>query len=427
MDQKPLDVAFDISTLAGIRAGNFLRTGIFRVVEQLALQLGRREDLALRFCVSNVVLSPEHVAAQVAEAHPSLARVPAVPVWQPELEQRARAFQRLRKREGEALGTKMRRFVARRRLEWLQRGATPDLSALPPGSIFHSSWEPLPPRGPFDARGVRRALTVYDMTPVLFPHFFDDNRVFGAIMASVTPEDHILAISECTKRDFCEVTKHDPARVHVTPLAADPAMFRPVADPDALAAARAEYGIPPGRYLLSVNTIQPRKNLEHAIRAFARLVRDERIDDLSFVLVGDRGWKTGAIDAALREAGLPAGRIVLTGYVPDEDLAALYAGAQAFIYVSHYEGFGLPPLEAMQCGVPVIASDNSSLPEVVGGAGILVPAADADALCDAMLRIHRDEGLRASLAAQAQARARQFSWERCADLTVAAYRRVLAA
>ena len=115
-------------------------------------------------------------------------------------------------------------------------------------------------------------------------------------------------------------------------------------------------------------------------------------------------------------------RIVITGYVPDEDLAALYSGAMVFVYPSFYEGFGLPPLEAMQCGVPVIVSNTSSLPEVVGDAGILVDPKDGDAICQGILNIYRDNILKMQMTANSLKNAERFSWKRCAEETLAAYR-----
>jgi glycosyltransferase involved in cell wall biosynthesis len=131
--------------------------------------------------------------------------------------------------------------------------------------------------------------------------------------------------------------------------------------------------------------------------------------------------------AALEAPGVPRDRIVLAGFVPDDELAALYSGATAFVYPSLYEGFGLPPLEAMTCGVPVIASNTSSLPEVVGEAGILLDPHDADGLSQAMLALYRDGRLRAELAARSLARAECFGWERFTRRTLDAYRAALAA
>ena len=144
------------------------------------------------------------------------------------------------------------------------------------------------------------------------------------------------------------------------------------------------------------------------------------------MLVGGSGWKTEKILAALEEAKQVRDAIVLTGFVPDESLPALYSGALAFVYVSRLEGFGLPPLEAMQCGAPVITSNVSSLPEVIGDAGVMVDPDDVDELTAQMLRISQDADWREELSARSLKRAQIFSWKRFGTETLAAYRQALA-
>jgi glycosyltransferase involved in cell wall biosynthesis len=235
----------------------------------------------------------------------------------------------------------------------------------------------------------------------------------------------VLAISEHTKSDVCEYLGIHPERVFVTPLAADRRVFYPCSDPERLEVIRTKYGIPPGPYLLSLNTLEPRKNLDHAIRAFSRVVHEERVRDLRFVLVGATGWRYETIFSSLAEAGLARAQIVFPGYVADEDLATLYSGALGFIYPSLYEGFGLPPLEAMQCGVPVVTSNTSSLPEVVGDAGIMLNPQDVSGLAQSMLDLYRDASLRERMRAKSIAQAQRFDWNRSVDATLAAYRTAL--
>jgi glycosyltransferase involved in cell wall biosynthesis len=212
----------------------------------------------------------------------------------------------------------------------------------------------------------------------------------------------------------------------VTPLAASRELFHPCADPDRTRRALERYGIPDAPYLLALSTLKPGKNFVTTIRAFAQLVMGERLGDLRLVLVGPRGWDYSAIFDAVRETVSVRDRIHITGYVADADLAALYSGAMAFVFPSLYEGFGLPVLEAMQCGVPVVASNAGAIPEVVGDAGILVEPTDVDAFCGALLSIVQDTARRLELSAQAQARAESFTWEACAAATVGAYRIALA-
>ena len=171
--------------------------------------------------------------------------------------------------------------------------------------------------------------------------------------------------------------------------------------------------------------MEPRKNIDHTVRCFARIVKEQHISDLNLVLVGTKGWDFDKIFTEMMKHNSVRDRVIVTGYVADEDLAAIYSGAQMFVYPSLYEGFGLPPLEAMQCGVPVITSNTSSLPEVVGEAGIMVNPQDSDVLCQAMTDIYRKPALRNELATRALARAKQFSWASCAQQTVRAYETVL--
>jgi glycosyltransferase involved in cell wall biosynthesis len=246
-----------------------------------------------------------------------------------------------------------------------------------------------------------------------------------AIADSILPDDFVIANSHATARDVTALVGTPPERIFVTPFAADRAVFYREEAPEPIAAIRERYGIPAGSYLLSLCTLEPRKNVPHLLRCFARLIQQERPPDVHLVLAGTTGWKTGPIFDFLDAHPDVRARVVLAGYVPDADLAALYSGARAFVYPSLYEGFGLPVLEAMQCGTPVITSDVSSLPEVVGNAGLLVPPTDADALATALLRLLTDDMLAADLSRQGLARAADFSWDRTAQLTVAAYRSML--
>ena len=267
--------------------------------------------------------------------------------------------------------------------------------------------------------------TVYDMIPFLLPETMtaEYREYYADIIRRICPGDHVITISRSAKADFCDHTGFAEDRVHVVPLAANEDLFRPCHDPAHIATVRAKHGIPEGPYLLSVCTFEPRKNLRHLVRSFVELLRAHpEVSDLTLVLTGGQGWMFGPILAELAGTALPNGRIITTGYVPDADLAPLYSGASAFLYLSRYEGFGLPPLEAMQCGTPVIVSNTSSLPEVVGEAGILLSPDDRDGLCQAILDLHAHPGQRARLAEKSIGQARQFSWEKNVRQTTGIYR-----
>jgi glycosyltransferase involved in cell wall biosynthesis len=235
---------------------------------------------------------------------------------------------------------------------------------------------------------------------------------------------HVIADSEATRRDLVQLYGTDPQRITVIPLGLDE-LFQPVADAARLAAVRAKYGIP-GDYLLYVGTLQPRKNLVRLIEAWGKICNLQSAICNRLVLAGKKGWLYEEIFATVRKLGLE-GQVLFPGYVPEEDLPALLSGATAFVLPSLYEGFGLPVLEAMACGTPVIAANVSSLPEVVGDAGLLVDPLDSEALAAAMRRLIADTdpsptlraGLRADLRQRGLARAKLFSWPRCARETLA--------
>jgi glycosyltransferase involved in cell wall biosynthesis len=301
-------------------------------------------------------------------------------------------------------------------------------NSLDRAEIFHSPYFGLP-EVTASVSGLRRFLTVHDVLPLIYPQFFEhgEEHAFKAIVGSVRPTDWVLCNSENTRNDLCEYfPKLDRSRMCVTLLAADPDLFYLCCDQEKLAAVRKRYSLPEGPYVLSVCTIEPRKNLDHLVRGFAELVRQQRIDDLNLVLVGHTGWKNQPVFNQIMDSGDVRRRIILTGYVSDEDMAAVYSGAMMFVFPSLYEGFGLPVLEAMQCGVPVIASNTSSLPEVVGDTGILIDPRDRAHLCSSMLKVYQSPSLRTTLSAASLARAREFSWPRCVKQTIDVYRLALA-
>src|SRR3712207_3089254 len=223
--------------------------------------------------------------------------------------------------------------------------------------------------------------TIHDLS---FEHIPETFRLRSRVQLRLTVRatarraSHVIAPSEYTRRDLVETYGLDEGRVSAIPLAVAP-RFRPVEDGAELGRVRERYGIG-GEYVLAVGSIQPRKNLARLVRAYSALRRGRGGSNLpQLVLVGKPAWLYGDTLPAIEEEGL--GQSVLpTGYVPEGDLPALYTGALLFAYPSFYEGFGLPPLEAMSCGAPVLTGNLTSLPEVVGDAGLTVDPFDTDAL-----------------------------------------------
>jgi len=233
----------------------------------------------------------------------------------------------------------------------------------------------------------------------------------------------ILTLSEFSRRDIVDTYSIAPDRVSVTPAAA-PSHFKPIEDETELRKIREIYGIERD-YILSVSSIQPRKNLIRLIEAYSCLrgLRPEgKLPQL--ILVGKRGWLDHeTFRAAQRHSANDD--IAFTGYVAEKDLPALYSGATCFVYPSFFEGFGLPVLEAMQCGAPVIAGNRTSIPEVVGKAGVLFDPFDTNSLVQALTRVLDDSEYRAALRIQGLERAREFDWKQTARMTLQAYQKAV--
>ena len=271
------------------------------------------------------------------------------------------------------------------------------------------------------ASPVPTVVTIHDMSLTLYPRFHPPRRVLlnrPLVHVAALRADAVITVSESAKRDMVQLYNLDPARVHVIHEAPAPS-FRPVRDPAELDRVRRRYGLG-DRIILYVGTIEPRKNLPTLLDAFARR---RRVGDLSHQLVcaGPYGWLSRGIDAWIERSKV-AHAITLTGYVPFDDLPALYSLAEMFVFPSVYEGFGLPVVEAMACGVPVITGRTAALAEVAGGASASVDHLDAEALADAMVALARSRDYRRDLAVRGIARARTFSWSRAARQTLAVYR-----
>lgn len=300
-----------------------------------------------------------------------------------------------------------------------RRGRSPEMSrgADPPGDVFHATNHMFP----FRLRTARTVLTIHDLTLLLFPEWHPADRLAmmgRALAPSATRADCIVTPSQFTRNDVLKLLPVKPERVVVIPEGIDPT-FKP--QPAAEVATRlAPLGLRAGDYLLFLGTIEPRKNLARLLQAVE--LAGPKIGPL--VLAGGRGWNNATIRDAIARLARD-GRVRDLGYVLDDLRPVLQAGARAFVYPSLYEGFGLPPLEAMACGTPVLTSNVSALPEVMGDAALYVDPEDVSALAAALTRLWDDESLRADLRARGLARAQEFSWDRTARLTIDVYRSVL--
>jgi glycosyltransferase involved in cell wall biosynthesis len=266
-------------------------------------------------------------------------------------------------------------------------------------------------------------VTLHDLIPLRHPETEKlAARLYWRLQMPIAARrsSFIITDSEHARREIMEEFQVAPERIKALMLGFDPDMLK-LRDSAAGAAVRAKYGLPDG-YILYVGTIQPRKNINTLIEAY-QLLKQQRNTMPKLVIVGRKGWLYDSLFARISELGL-ANEVLFTGFVPDEELPFLYDGARLFAYLSFFEGFGLPPLEAMACGIPVVTSNTTSLPEVVGDAGLTVPPAEVDRVAAAIARILDDAGFAKQLGLRGKERAQLFSWEAAARETLEIYRKV---
>jgi len=264
--------------------------------------------------------------------------------------------------------------------------------------------------------------TIHDLAFERMPETFTRRGSFQlklTVRRTAKKAARIATVSEYSRQDLLSIYKLTPEKVVVTYNGIESSFAPRPSVPNEAEEVRRRFGVSRD-FLLAVGSLQPRKNMVRLIRAYARL-RSEREDFRpQLVIVGRKLWLASEIfDEVKRQRW--ADDVILTGYVPDEDLPALYRAARAFVYPSLFEGFGLPPLEAMACGTPVVTSDVSSLPEVTGDAALLIDPNDERALANALIEIVNNEGLRAELRERGIAQAKKFTWRAAAEKTLSLY------
>lgn len=282
--------------------------------------------------------------------------------------------------------------------------------------VFHATDNVLP-----RLSQVRSVFALQDLIFRFYPETHTPlNRWFLTLMMPrfLHAADAVIAISECTRKDAVRLYGLDEAKVRVIYAGVSPS-FR-LRSPEAISLVRRKYCLPDS-FILSVGTIEPRKNLTSLLEAY-RALKNEG-SDCRLVIVGKKGWLYESFFMRLRQLGLEQD-VVFPGFVPDDDLPALYCAADLFAFPSLYEGFGLPVLEAMACGVPVITSNTSSLPEVAGDAALLVDPESVQALVATMRRVLDDTALQAEMRVRGLKRAQRFTWEETARRTAEVYSKV---
>lgn len=264
-------------------------------------------------------------------------------------------------------------------------------------------------------RRTKAVAVVHDLSFIHYPQFTQHKNLpymVRFVPSSIKKANHIITVSQSTKRQIVDHYHVAADKVNVITPAIDHQDFYPRKQVEA-DKARAKYSLPT-RYILFTGTLEPRKNVVGILNAYQALPPQLKIK-FPLVLAGGRGWKDEEIQAKLSKLKAAGEQIIQPGYVADEDLAAVFSGASLFVYPSFYEGFGIPPLEAMACGVPVITADNSSLPEVVGDAAIKVKAGDDQELSLQMVRVLTSPKLSASLQKKGLDQAKKYNWQTSAQ------------
>lgn len=271
---------------------------------------------------------------------------------------------------------------------------------------------------------IKKYILLHDTIPSIFPEFYPDIKVkthpYNQLISSINKDDYYFANSENTRQDFLKyVSNISPDKIITTYVGANENFYR-CEDKTKNLEIRKKYNIPEDKkYIFSLCTLEPRKNLIFAVKNFVHFANKYNIEDLVFVLAG--GYWEFFIDKLNKEIDNLSeykNKIIKTGYIDDEDLASLYSNAEMFVYPSLYEGFGSPPLEAMQCGCPVITSNVSSIPEVVGDAAIMINPKNDEELINAYKALYYNESLRKELSQKGMERAKLFSWSKSVNIMI---------
>jgi glycosyltransferase involved in cell wall biosynthesis len=420
---KLITIFFDAAQAALWEESTVHRTGVGRTAVGLLRAFAERDDIRL------VLACPSGMEGQVAlfiQNHPwaSNAIFPydAPPARNASLRARCKAAAGAILRRLPPAGQGMVRRVSGMSPFAAYEKDNPRMLALlreymlPPGRYaWFSPYQPVP-RALAAVPMLRKHVLLHDIIPLRFPDEHPSaSHYLELLRAHRQRADCIWANSAFTRADVLEYFPDmDAGKVHVAHLGGGE-HFTP-ASAQGIAEARRQCGLPPDvPFLCCLATLEPRKGLADAVRAFAALSAELPEMGLHLVLIGQKGWRYAAVLAAARDH---ADRMRLPGFLQDETVRGLLSGCMCFLYPSRYEGFGLPVVEAMACGAPVITCNAASLPEVAGGAALLVPPGDVVALTEALRSVCVDRGLRERLRETGPGRAERFSWARCAETMI---------
>lgn len=423
-----MKIVYDISVLGAGFYKNHSQTGVFRVIEEIFLQLLNHKEIDLYLTASDNYRAHKDTINYLNKLN-NHGKFHFLECFEETNKLRNKLVGKVKTLSQSYQHEKTLRLLCQREFIRSCYKIIPKYNekfipeTIDSADIFHSPFLPIKEEI-LSLAQIKIFFTVYDLILIKFPEFFKGHKQekLQNFFYKLNFDNYICCISEATKNDLLEINGNlDPKKVFVTHLAASD-KFHVDEDPERFRKIRDKYKIPTEQFFLSLCTLEPRKNLPMIIRNFLDLVRSEKLNNVSLLLVGGKGWNYDDVFVEVAKAQELRNRIIFTGFVEDSELSSIYSNAIAFLYMSLYEGFGLPPLEAMQCGTPVITSNTSSLPEVVGDAGIMMDPSDDDGLKQAMLNLYEDKELRKKYSQKSLQQAQMFSWKKCADKTVNAYR-----
>ncbi|WP_167880654.1 glycosyltransferase family 4 protein [Leptospira congkakensis] len=413
-----MKIIFDISVLGWSIRDEKAKTGIFRVIENLLIQFLKDKNLELY--LSAIHGNYSDVSEYIKKANLGVVSNQLI-FPKGKSPKRDSIFQRLNAIEynldkiNPSFYDRIQLFVFRffRFFADILFGLNRYKKSIPSEFrtkefIFHSPFLPVPSY--LACSELHTVVSIYDLIPVLYPEYFmgNNNHLIQKLVKYLNSKTNIITISNHSRNDIIKVIPDSARRTHVSYLAANNIFTKKLFD-GYMNEVLDKYRLVPDRYIVSVSTFEPRKNLGIIIEAFLNL--NNSADDIQLVLIGTEGWGPSFEETKRRFGEKFNSKVRFLGFIPDNELAFIYSGALFFVYMSLYEGFGLPPLEAMQCGLPVISSNSSSLPEVIGAAGMLIDPMDKASLKEKMELLISDSDLRKSLASLSLKQSSKFTWE----------------
>lgn len=424
---KKINVLFDAGVLANGTINAAARSGVYFVVYNILLEMLKRKELEVSLYCDK---SKAHIVLDIIKADDKLKDLPIAEYSK--LDNSIAKFELLKNENKVNKGNKMLRVWIKTALNFLKL-----VSDVKNNLKFNDEYEEIfkgydaffspcaaIPKEVKKIKRIKNYSILYDVIPIIFPENYPDLKDkkswFYKLINSLNKDDFYFAISEYTKQDFIKhVENLDPE--HITPIPLSTGLiYERVNDKTEIDKVKEKYNIPKDKkYLFSLCTLEPRKNLIFAVENFIEFIKRNNVDDFVFVLGGGH-WDIFIQKMNESIEGLEnyKDKIIKIGYVNDEDMAALYSGAEMFVFPSIYEGFGMPILEAMQCGCPVITSNVTSMPEVIGDCGIQINPKENEDLIKAFEKMYFDKEFRTECIQKGLERAKQFTWAKSVDVIV---------